>query len=119
MLVVSPYAKKNAVDHGLSNQASTINFIEYNWGLPGISGSFDQAQSKVDKAEHVPFDLAGMFQFYGQPNSALPLNPVTGQPVEPEEEEEEEEGHGWPGGDGGDHHHHHDHHDRGHHRGAW
>jgi phospholipase C len=105
--VISPFARQNSVDHGLSNQASTINFVEYNWGLPGISGSFDQAQSKIDKSEHVPFDLAGMFQFDGHSNSALPLNPVTGQPVESEEEEEEEEGDEMPGDGGGDHHHHH------------
>ena len=42
-LLISPFAKKNAVDHNLSNQASMIKFIEYNWGVPGISGSFDQA----------------------------------------------------------------------------
>jgi phospholipase C len=88
MLVVSPYAKSNYVDHDLSNQASTINFVEYNWGLPGIPGSFDQAQSKVDKANHVPFDLAGMFEFGSQRNPALALNPVTGQPVSAEEEGE-------------------------------
>jgi phospholipase C len=118
MLVISPFAKSNSVDHDLSNQASTINFVEYNWGLPNISGSFDQAQSKVDKAEHAAFDLGGMFQFYGQANPALPLNPVTGEPVE--EEAEGEEGHEWPGGgDDGDHHHHHGHgghRDRRHHR---
>jgi phospholipase C len=81
MMVISPYAKRNDVDHGLSNQASTLNFVEYNWGLPGIAGSFDQAQGKVDKAEHVPFDLAGMFSFGGDTAPPLPLNPRTGEPV--------------------------------------
>ncbi|MBS1886709.1 MAG: alkaline phosphatase family protein [Actinobacteria bacterium] len=101
MLVISPYAKSNSVDHNLSNQASTINFIEYNWGLPSIPGSFDQAQAKVDRAERVPFDLAGMFRFNGQANPALPLNPVTGQPVELEEGAEGEEGNEWSGRGGG------------------
>jgi phospholipase C len=82
MLVISPFAKSNYVDHDLSNQASTLNFVEYNWHLPGIAGSFDQAQAKVDKSEHVPFDLAGMFEFGNRgSNPALPLNPSTGQPV--------------------------------------
>jgi phospholipase C len=82
-LVVSPYAKHNYVDHNLSDQSSTINFIEYNWGLPGISGSFDQALAKTDKAEHVPFDLAGMFDFGSHDgNSELFLSPSTGQPVD-------------------------------------
>ncbi len=86
MLVVSPYAKSNYVDHGLRNQASTINFVEYNWHLPAIAGSFDQAQEKVDKSEHVPFDLAGMFEFDGRPNPRLPLSPLTGEPVAEEGE---------------------------------
>jgi phospholipase C len=86
MLVISPFAKGNYVDHNLSNQASTINFVEYNWHLPGIAGSFDQAEAKTDKAEHVPFDLAGMFDFDGGSNSRLPLNPLTGEPVGPESE---------------------------------
>ena len=86
MLVISPFAKRNYVDHNLSNQASTINFVEYNWHLPGIAGSFDQAQTSTDKAEHVPFDLAGMFAFEGGSNPRLPLNPLTGEPVEPESE---------------------------------
>jgi phospholipase C len=82
MLVISPFAKSNYVDHDLSNQASTINFVEYNWHLPGIAGSFDQAQAGVDKTEHVPFDLAGMFDFgNGGSNPPLALNPNTGQPV--------------------------------------
>jgi phospholipase C len=88
MIVISPYAKQNYVDHDLSNQASTIDFVEYNWHLPSISGSFDQAESKTDKAEHVPFDLAGMFDFdSSQASPALPLSPVTGEPVKDLEDE--------------------------------
>ena len=54
MLVISPYAKKNAVDHNLSDQASMINFVEYNWGLPGIPGSVDQVLAGKDASEGVP-----------------------------------------------------------------
>ena len=36
MMVISPYSKFDSVDHNLSDQASIINFVEYNWGLPGI-----------------------------------------------------------------------------------
>jgi phospholipase C len=84
MLVISPFAKQNYVDHNLSDQASMINFVEYNWHLPGIPGSFDQALGKVDKSEHVPFDLAGMFDFHSHDDgsdSPLTLDPTTGQPV--------------------------------------
>jgi len=82
MLVVSPFARRNSVDHNLSDQASIINFIEYNWHLPGISGSYDQALRKSDSAKHVPFDLAGMFDFdRSAHNRRLILDPTTGQPV--------------------------------------
>ncbi len=79
MMVISPYAKKDAVDHNLSDQASMINFIEYNWGVPGIPGSADQVLDGKDASEGVPFDLAGMFEFAGKRDGKLYLNPVTGQ----------------------------------------
>jgi phospholipase C len=84
MLVISPWAKSNYVDHNLSDQSSIINFIEYNWRLPAIPGSFDQALAQQDRAEHIPFDLAGMFDF--RPDigrfgllQAVQFDPVTGQ----------------------------------------
>ena len=79
MLVISPCARPNYVDHNLSNQASMINFVEYNWGLAGINGSFDQAQSAVDSSEKVPFDLAGMFDFSHCDTPAAQLDPTTGE----------------------------------------
>jgi len=33
MLVISPYAKTNLVDHSLTDQSSILRFIEDNWGL--------------------------------------------------------------------------------------
>jgi phospholipase C len=38
-LLVSPWAKQNYVDHGVTNQTSIIDFIEDNWGL-GRIGDF-------------------------------------------------------------------------------
>ena len=55
--------------------------IEYNWRLPGITGSYDQALSNTDRSERIPFDLAGMFDFDSLPNRALTLDPSTGQPL--------------------------------------
>ncbi len=92
LLVISPFAKHNYVDHNLSDQASMINFVEYNWGLTGISGSFDQALHGTDQSEGVPFDLAGMFRFGDRSGRSLFLDPTTGQPM------------GGSGGDGHDHH---------------
>jgi phospholipase C len=57
MLVISPFTPRNHVDHNRSDQSSIINLVEYNWHLPGIAGSYDQALTKTDRAEHIPFDL--------------------------------------------------------------
>ena len=51
MLVISPWARTNYVDHNLSDQSSIINFVEYNWHLPGIKGSFDQALDPIHQQE--------------------------------------------------------------------
>jgi phospholipase C len=81
LLVVSPFAKQNHVDHNISNLASIPNLVEYNWHLPAISGSADQVQAATDLTEGVPFDLANLFQFGGTPAPPLTLDPATGQPT--------------------------------------
>ena len=81
LLVISPFAKENGVDHNLSNLASIPNFVEYNWRLPSIAGSADHIQASVDATEGVPFDLAGLFDFKGARDRRLLLNPATGQPI--------------------------------------
>ena len=80
MVVISPYARENRVDHHLTNQASIINFVEYNWGLPGIPGSADHVLAGTDLSEGVPFDLAGAFDFRSRRRGRLILSPVTGEP---------------------------------------
>jgi len=84
MLVISPWSKSNYVDHNLSDQASFINFVEYNWHLPGIYGSFDRVLDPLDHLEGVKFDLGGMFNF-GSPPDTTPyiLSPTTGTPTGP------------------------------------
>ena len=79
LLVISPCAKQNAVDSNLSDQSSILNFIEYNWHLPAIPGSFDQALKSVDQTEHIPFDLAGLFDFGNCNAPTVTLDPATGQ----------------------------------------
>ena len=71
----------NTVDHNLTNQASVVNFIEYNWHLPSIAGSADTIESGVDATEGVPFDMAGLFDFRGPHAQRLILDPATGQPT--------------------------------------
>jgi phospholipase C len=81
LLVISPFAKANFVDHTPSDQASIINLIEYNWHLPGIPGSADQILARRGWWDGKPFDLANMFDFWRQANGRLFLNPTTGQPT--------------------------------------
>ena len=80
MIVISPYSRVNDIDHNLSDQASIINFIEYNWRLPGIPGSADQILAGRDRSSDIPFDLAGMFDFNARHTTPLILDPATGQP---------------------------------------
>jgi hypothetical protein len=54
------------------------NFIEYNWHLPAIAGSFDQALAATDRAEKVPFDIAGLFDLRCK-TDPVKLDPNTGQ----------------------------------------
>jgi phospholipase C len=79
MLVISPFARRNHVDHNLSDQASIINLIEYNWGLPGIAGSADQVLRRKDTSEGIRFDLGGMFNFRHPQDRKVILDPNTGQ----------------------------------------
>ena len=72
LLVISPWARSNFVDGTRTNQASIIRFIEGNWGLGRIAGSFDAISGS----------LTHMFNFGHQhgKNKILLLNPDTGQP---------------------------------------
>lgn len=74
LLVISPYARSNFVDHRiLASQSSILRFIEDNWHLGRIDrGSFD----------HKTATLENMFDFRTGPRTPpLFLNPRTGQPL--------------------------------------
>jgi phospholipase C len=69
LLVISPYAKKNFVDHTTTDQSSVVKFIEENWDLPTIgNGSFDQIAGPLDN----------MFNWNNQRSDKLVLDPTTG-----------------------------------------
>jgi len=84
LLIVSPYAKANYVDHRVTDQSSVIRFIEDNWNLGRIgNGSTDV----------IAGTLNGMFDFDDHRdagngndhlNSALFLDPNTGMVVNPD-----------------------------------
>jgi phospholipase C len=70
LLVISPWSRQNFVDHTLTDQSSILRFVEDNWHLPRITGSFDGMAGSLNKL----FDFAE-----GENNGKLFLDPVTGQ----------------------------------------
>jgi len=72
LLVISPFAKLNFVDHSLTDQSSVLRFIEDNWGTGRIGeGSFDELAGT----------LTNMFDFDGQDfgERRFFLDPSTGE----------------------------------------
>ena len=75
LVVISPFAKRNFVDHTITDQSSILRFIEDNWGLSRISNSFDALAGP----------LTNMLDFSDNGVSGkrvLVLDPSSGQPVE-------------------------------------
>jgi phospholipase C len=71
-LVISPWAKKNFVDHSMTDQTSVLRFIEDNWlgGQRIEQGSFDSIASTITQ----------MFDFKNGANGdKLFLDPSTGE----------------------------------------
>jgi phospholipase C len=70
-MVISPYAKKNYVDHRVLDQSSILRFIEDNWDLGRIGNGSTDA---------VAGSLKGMFDFddHHEHASKLILDPTTG-----------------------------------------
>jgi phospholipase C len=73
LLLVSPWSKRNYVDHRVTDQSSMIHFIEDNWNLGRIgNGSTDATSGTVN----------GLFDFDDGPRAGkLFLDPLTGQVV--------------------------------------
>jgi phospholipase C len=71
LLVISPWAKRNFVDHTVTDQTSIIRFVEDNWlgGQRIGNGSFDAIASS----------LTQFFDFTKSKNGPLFLNPSTGE----------------------------------------
>jgi phospholipase C len=72
LLVISPYAKKNFVDHSVTDQTSILRFVEDNWNLGRIGDqSFDALAGSLNN----------MFSFPDGDADKLFLNPSTGLKV--------------------------------------
>jgi phospholipase C len=72
LLVVSPYANANYVDHTLTDQASIINFIESNWTLGYIDGATAPANGLASFDRNAG-SLNGLFNFNISPNTTALL----------------------------------------------
>ena len=74
LLVISPLAKRNYVDHKLTDQTSILRFIEDNWlgGERIGQGSFDALAGSIDTM----FDFSHPAPLFG---SEYILNPSTGE----------------------------------------
>jgi phospholipase C len=71
-LVISPFAKKNYVDHRVTDQSSILRFIEDNWNLGRIgNGSADAIAGTID----------AMFDFASEGSSRLILDPTSGRVI--------------------------------------
>ena len=78
LIVISPYAKTNFVDHTVTDQSSILAFIEQNWGLGYIDGATAPAYG-TGSTDRYAGSLNGMFDFVDAPNTRLlQLNPLTG-----------------------------------------
>jgi phospholipase C len=73
LLVISPWAKQNFVDHNVTDLSSILRFVEDNWQVPRINGSFDAMAGS----------LGNLLAFHQQQPTAgaLYLDPTTGQPI--------------------------------------
>jgi phospholipase C len=74
LLVISPWARHNFVDHSVTDQTSVLRFIEDNWlgGQRIGQGSFDAIANSVSSM----FDFSQTIS-----NDLYILNPETGEPI--------------------------------------
>jgi phospholipase C len=78
-LAISPFAKKNFVDHTVTDQSSVIRFIEDNWlqGQRIGQGSFDAVANSIIQM----FDFNRRGEEDRESDGVLFLDPSTGQPT--------------------------------------
>jgi phospholipase C len=70
LLIISPYARQNYVDHQITDQSSILRFIEDNWNLGRIGNGSTDVKAGT---------LNGMFDFTsGRKAPKLKLDPETG-----------------------------------------
>jgi phospholipase C len=70
LLVISPWANSNFVDHTLTDQTSIIAFIEQNWSLGYIDGPTAPTPLVNASFDRFAGTLDNMFNFSVQPNTS-------------------------------------------------
>jgi phospholipase C len=77
LLVVSPWARQDFVDHSVTEQSSVLRFIEDNWlqGQRIGQGSFDTITNSIVQM----FDFSQNNQNNNSQGNVLFLDPTTGQ----------------------------------------
>ena len=78
-MVISPWSKVNFVDHRITDQTSSIAFIEYNWNLGFIDGP-SAPPAGTGSYDRIAGSILNMFDFDDRPNVApLILDDMTGE----------------------------------------
>ena len=80
-MVISPWAKTNFIDHTVTDQTSSLSFIETNWNLGFIDGATLPPGQPLGSFSFDQFagSILNMFDFDNQPNTrTLILDPLTG-----------------------------------------
>jgi phospholipase C len=75
LLVISPFAKTNYVDHSTTDQSSVLRFVEDNWNTGRVgNASFDTKAGSLE-------NLFSFDHSTGAGSRTLLLDPSTGQPI--------------------------------------
>jgi phospholipase C len=80
-MVISPWAKSNFIDHTVTDQTSSLRFIEANWNLGFVDGTTLPSGQPLGSFSFDQFagPILSMFDFDDRPNTRpLILDPLTG-----------------------------------------
>jgi hypothetical protein len=89
LIVVSPFAKTNFVDHTLTDQTSILRFIEDNW----LFGERVQPDGSFDTIAGTLENMLDFSRRDDEPRKVI-LDPQTGAVVSVSGEHDDEDGHG-------------------------
>jgi phospholipase C len=89
-LVISPFARRNYVDHTVTDQSSVLRFIEDNFNLGRIDQASPKSVAQGGSFDQIAGSLYSLFDFNGEDDRGygnrdgrlLILDPGTGQPLQ-------------------------------------